>query len=379
MSCTTATSMAIDAPPKPKRIGARARVVLRDNADRTQDARRQLCAAIAQNDAAQMEQALAQLASVPQTAWLLAFQMACVSVHPTRVAPVLLELLRVKGGTQTRAVVEDASHYLDAAVAHVAAQPTSLYTYALYSAATLTPHIAAPPHQTAVHMPIRLSESVSAGEPCPWDCWDAAMALHGALERQDALLAVQSALALVAAGRVHALRVRRRDDDLAGRAFRKFVKHMLGTWHGLTVLAEAAYRTEVLVYLLVASAARTRGNTPLAAACVAAFQDARNTSAYCSPYALATALVCALVWTPDAVAYAAPNPIGACPPVLRLDPEDCALAHLTALGTESVAAVLERMAAPHAATCYAPCALERRVRMVMAPAWQAAFPAVPNI
>jgi hypothetical protein len=130
--------------------------------------------------------------------------------------------------------------------------------------------------------------------------------------------------------------------------------------------------------MLVASAAARRGNTELAAACVAAFADARNTSAYCSPYALAAALVCAAVWTPDAPTYAVQSPAPGAP-IQRPDPEDGALAHLAQHGNEPLSDALARISAQYAPTCHAPCAFERRVRTVMVPAWQAAFPAMQNI
>ena len=290
--------------------------------------------------------------------------MACVSVHPCMLSPLLASMLQLKSGQQTSAAVDDAARYLDTSAQHLAELSHSLHTYAAMTRASLAIHWTPPPIGSAFHMPVRFVDAAT-GPCCPWNCADAATALRTALGERNTAAAMQCALALVAAGRLYGVRVRRQDTDTCGHAFRGFIKRPLGKRSGVSVSESTSYRTEVLVAVLVADAGGTHDGA-LVSACVAAVANARSISSYCSPYALAAALVSAATWTLREPDCTAPEPSA---PLENAHPDDAALAHLTLSGVAdapTLADVMRRELFPRT--------LEWRLRTHCELRWQEAFP-----
>jgi len=257
--------------------------------------------------------ALAELGSVPQLAWLLIFKAACLTLDMDgAMAPTLFELLQLKAVPHaTAASLSEANEHLADAALMVAQARHSPLLYSLYTRTSLQPAPLAAPLSTVVRLeylglnaaPARrfsMPQSMGLyqapmGTECPYNVGLALEALCMAIERNLMCQAMHAAYALVAAGRVYNTQIRcDRKLDPKGIALRAFLRRV---WCAertpFEVRASVSWRAEVLVWLVVAHYSMDRDPTLLhiTRLLVSAAQSAN----YYSPYAMAVALLSQLL------------------------------------------------------------------------------------
>jgi len=253
------------------------------------------------NDPGQVEQSVGEMQCVPQLAWHVVLEMACVSVDSWMVPELVVSLL----GNQ-----QQQTHHLLTEARRIVECDRSLQAYTYYTRASLCSVIRLEASLLSLDLPRSLHLAPAPGMfsvQCPWDTRKACALMLHSLMRGDQLTATQSAFALVAAAHLYGERMScDRSYDPQGHEYRPWIKGAVKGYGSMKVAATASYCVDALVYILCGHLLQQRllpqfDYEPFkhllewARCCVEASKRAPGVSADCSPYAMAAAFINAVI------------------------------------------------------------------------------------